>query len=84
MGEKYVIWHVQGGLGKNVAATALIKDLKNKYPERKLILVCSYPELFLNYNEIHKVYAIGNHPYFYETYIENKDIIIYKHGPHGS
>lgn len=82
MGEKYVIWHVQGGLGKNVAATALIKDLKNNYLDRKLILVCSYPELFLNYSEIDKVYAIGNHPYFYENYIENKDVIIYKHEPY--
>ena len=46
--EKYVIWHIQGGLGKNVAATALIKDLKEKYPDRKLIMVVSWPEIFLN------------------------------------
>jgi hypothetical protein len=25
---KVLIWHIQGGLGKNVAATALIPDLK--------------------------------------------------------
>ena len=82
MGEKYAIWHVQGGLGKNVAATALVNDFKNRYPERKLILVCSFPELFLNYKAIDRVYSIGNHPYFYENYIENKDVIIFKHEPY--
>jgi len=28
---KNLIWHVQGGLGKNVAATSLINDLKQKF-----------------------------------------------------
>ena len=31
---KNLIWHVQGGLGKNVAATSLINDLKQKYSDR--------------------------------------------------
>ena len=44
--NKYVIWHVQGGLGKNVAATSLIPDLKEKYSDRKLVMVVSWPELF--------------------------------------
>jgi len=82
MEEKYVIWHVQGGLGKNIAASALTKDIKEKYKDRKFILVCSFPEIFLNDPNIDKVYNLGNHPYFYETYIENKDVIIFKHEPY--
>ena len=46
--EKYVIWHVQGGLGKNIAATALCEDLKKAHPDRKLIMVVSHSEIFLN------------------------------------
>jgi ADP-heptose:LPS heptosyltransferase len=82
MGEKYVIWHVQGGLGKNIAASSLTKDIKQKHKDRKFILVCSFPEVFLNDPNIDKVYQIGNHPYFYENYIENKDVIIFKHEPY--
>jgi len=82
MEEKYLIWHVQGGLGKNIAASALIKDIKQKYPERNFILVCSFPEVFLSNPNIDKVYQLGNHPYFYETYIEDKDVIIFKHEPY--
>jgi hypothetical protein len=82
MEEKYIIWHVQGGLGKNISASALTKDIKQKYKDRKFILVCSFPEVFLNDPNIDKVYQLGNHPYFYETYIENKDVIIFKHEPY--
>ena len=46
--EKYLVWHVQGGLGKNVASTSLIGDLKKRYSDRKLIMVVSWPEIFLN------------------------------------
>jgi len=82
MEKKYVIWHVQGGLGKNIAASSLTKDIKEKYKDRELILVCSFPEVFLNDPNIDKVYQMGTHPYFYETYIENKDVIIFKHEPY--
>lgn len=74
--EKYFVWHIQGGLGKNIAATALIKDLKKTYPDRKLILIVSFPEVFLNNPVIDRVYNIGQAPYFYQDYIEGKDVIV--------
>lgn len=80
--EKYLIWHVQGGLGKNVAATALCKDIKEKYSDRQFILVCSYPEIFLNLPYIDKVYPMDKLTYFYETYIKDKDVIIFKQEPY--
>lgn len=81
-GEKYLVWHIQGGLGKNIAGTALIKDLKEAHPDRKLIMIVSYPEAFLNNPFIDRVYQLGQAPYFYETYIENKDVIVFKHEPY--
>lgn len=80
--EKYLIWHIQGGLGKNVAATALIKSIKEKYPDRRLILVCTYPEIFLNNPHIDRVYQLAQCPYFYEDYIEGKDSIVFRHEPY--
>lgn len=82
MGEKYFIWHIQGGLGKNVAATALCKDLKEAHPDRKLIMVVSYPEVFLNNPYIDRVYQLGQTPYFYQDYIEGKDVIVSRHEPY--
>ncbi len=80
--NKYFIWHIQGGLGKNIAATALCKDLKEAYPDRKLIMVVSYPEVFLNNPYIDRVYNLAQAPYFYEDYIENKDVIVCRHEPY--
>ncbi len=28
MEEKYIVWHIEGGLGKNIAATSLLSSLK--------------------------------------------------------
>ena len=70
---KYVVWHIEGGLGKNVAATALVAAVKQKYKDRKLILVVSYPEVFLNHPDIHRVYRGGMVSYFYDDYIKDKD-----------
>ena len=80
--EKYFIWHIQGGLGKNIAGTALIKDIKAKYPDRKLIMVTSWPEVYLNNKEVDRIFTLGQAPYFYEDYIEGKDVIISKHEPY--
>ena len=80
--EKYIVWHIEGGLGKNVAATALVKDLAEKHPDRKLVMVVSYPEIFLNNPYIHRVYAVGNTMYFYDDYIKDKDTIIFRHEPY--
>lgn len=79
---KYVVWHIEGGLGKNVAATALISSVKKQHPDRKLILVVSYPEVFLNHPDIDRVYRIGMTSYFYDDYIKDKDTIVYKHEPY--
>jgi hypothetical protein len=79
---KYVVWHIEGGLGKNVAATALISSVKKQYSDRKLILVVSYPEVFLNHPDIHRVYRVGMTSYFYDDYIKDKDTIVFKHEPY--
>jgi len=50
---KYVVWHIEGGLGKNIAATALVKDVRERYKDRKLVMVVSYPEVFLNNPDIY-------------------------------
>jgi len=77
--DKYLVWHIEGGLGKNIAATSLISSFKQKHPDRKLIIVASYPEIFLNFPEIERVYATGHTPYFYQDYIEDKDTLVFRH-----
>lgn len=79
---KYSIFICEGGLGKHVAATAVAKCIKNNHPDRELIVVCSYPEVFLNLAYVHKVYRLGNTPYFYQDFIKDNDSLIFKHEPY--
>lgn len=80
--DKYIVWHIEGGLGKNIAATALIEDVKKQYPDRKLVMVVSYPEIFLNHPNIYRVYKVGMTSYFYDDYINGKDTIVFRHEPY--
>jgi hypothetical protein len=82
MDNKFLIWHIEGGLGKNVAATSLIPSVAKKYKNRKIIIVASYPEVFLNNPYIYRVFKVGLTPYFYEDYILDKDAIVFKHEPY--
>lgn len=79
---KYSIFHLQGGIGKHIAATAVARVIKNNHPDRKLIVVCAYPEIFINLSYVDKVYMLGNTQYFYQEYIHNKDSIIFYHEPY--
>ena len=82
MKEIYSIFHVQGGLGKHIAATAVAKCIKNNYPDRKLIVVCVYQDVFINLPFVDRVYQLGNTSYFYQNYIENKDSLIFHNEPY--
>jgi hypothetical protein len=82
MEEKYIVWHIEGGLGKNVAATSLISSLQAKYKDRKIVIVASYPEIFLNHPDAYRVYKMGSTQYFYDDYIRDKDTLIFKHEPY--
>ena len=57
--DKYMIFHVDGGLGKNIVATQLIDPLLFKHPKRKLIIVASHPQIFLNNRNVYRVYNLN-------------------------
>ena len=80
--DKYLIFHVEGGLGKNIASTAVATHLKKKYPDRRIIVVSPYPEIFLNNKYIYRVYRFGATPYFYDDYINGKDTIVFRKEPY--
>jgi hypothetical protein len=82
MEKKYSIFHIEGGLGKHIAATAVARCIKKNHPDRDLIIVCAYPQIFLNLDFVSRVYRIGHTPYFYKDYIDQKDSMIFKHEPY--
>lgn len=79
---KFSIFHVQGGIGKHVAATAVAQAIKNNHPDRKLIVVCVYTEIFTNLDFVDRVYTLGATSYFYQNYIQGQDSLIFYHEPY--
>jgi hypothetical protein len=80
--EKYSIFHIEGGFGKHIAATAISKAIKNNHPDRKLIIVCAWPEIFINLPHVFRVYSLGTTPYFWQDYIKDGNSLIFKHEPY--
>jgi hypothetical protein len=80
--NKYTIFHIDGGIGKHIAATAVARCIKNNYPDHKLIVVCAWPSIFINFDFVHRVYKTGITPYFYQDYILNQESLIFKHEPY--
>jgi hypothetical protein len=80
--KKYSIFQIQGGLGKHVAATAVAQAIKNNYPDRELIVVCAWPELWAALPFVYRVFPLGNTQYFYSEYIDGKDSLIFANEPY--
>jgi hypothetical protein len=77
-----IIFQINGGIGKCIAATAVCEGIKKKYPDQKLIIVSGYPEVFLNNPNVDRSFAFGQMNYFYEEYILNTDSEIFAHDPY--
>jgi len=80
--SKHAIFHIEGGIGKHVASTAVVRAYKKQNPDRKIIVVCAWPEVYLNNKDIERVYRLGNVPYFYQDFIHNKDVEVFAQEPY--
>ena len=76
--DKYLIFHTEGGHGKQIMATAVIRAIKKKYPDRKIIVITAWDSPFFYNPDVYRFYTFGEMKYFFDDYI-NKDTIIYRH-----
>ena len=76
------VFHIEGGIGKNIAATAVVATYKKTKPKRNIIVVSAWPEVWTQNPDISRFYAIGNTPYFYQDVIKDKDVEIYMQDPY--
>ena len=80
--ENYIIFNPEGGLGKIIASTAMIKHIKKNYPEHKIIVLSPWAEVYLNNPDVYRVYKNYNTPYFYRDYIEGRESVVLKGEPY--
>jgi hypothetical protein len=82
--RKNVVFQINGGIGKCIAATAVCSAIKKKYPLYDLIVVSGYPEVFLNNPNVTKSLVFGGTSYFYQDYIENNEVEVFLNDPYAT
>ena len=65
--EINLVLHLNGGLGKMLMATAVIRSYKQANPGSKIVVVSGYPEVFLNNPDVYKNLPF-NTPYLWQDY----------------
>lgn len=79
--DKYIILHIEGGMGKHISATAVVRAIKKQYPERKIVVVCAWDGPFFNNPYVFRFYTHGQFQYFKTDFLRD-DTIIMKHDPY--
>lgn len=77
-----VIFQIDGGLGKSIAGTAVLKALRKAYKKSQIIVVTAYPDVFINNPNVNKVLRSGQTIGIYKNYISGKAAKIFIADPY--
>jgi len=78
-----IIFFCEGGIGKNIASTAVIRAIKKQFPTKKIVVVGGSPEVFIHNPHVKKLFNFGNALHFYSDLIaDNPSAYIMKVEPY--
>lgn len=82
--KEYVVFNIEGGIGKCILGTALCQAFAEQMPEKSLIIVSGYPEVFLNNPYVHRSFSFSNIQYFFDEYIKDRNTEVFVHNPYNT
>ena len=77
-----VIFQIDGGLGKSIMATAVLKAIKKKYSKANIIVVSSYPDVFISNSNVNRVITHEQLSGIYEKWIMQKEAKVFVSDPY--
>ena len=77
-----VIFQIDGGLGKSIMATAMVKVIRKRYKNSHIIVVTAYPDVFLNNPHINECFRIEEMGGVYLKYVKDQDCKIFTEDPY--
>jgi len=77
-----IICQVDGGLGKNIMFTAVLKAIKKQYKKANIVVVTGYPDVFIANPNVNKVITGGATSGIYQKHIEGKDAKVFVADPY--
>ena len=72
-----IIFQIEGGLGKSIMATAIVKVIKKRYKNANLIVVTANPDIFLNNPNVFEVHNINQIGGLYLRYVKDQKCKIF-------
>jgi ADP-heptose:LPS heptosyltransferase len=77
-----VICQVDGGLGKSIMFTAVLKAIRKQYKKANIIVVTAYPDVFIANPNVNKVLGFDQLSGIYSKEIMNKDAKVFVSDPY--
>jgi len=77
-----IIFQIDGGLGKSIMATAVLKAIKKKYPKAFIIVVTHYVDVFIANPNCNKILKQEQLTGIYKNYIENQECKVFVQDPY--
>ena len=77
-----VIFSIDGGLGKSIMATAVLKAIKKQYKKANIIVVSAYPDVFIGNPNVNKVLNPNQTNGIYGNNIMNKEAKVFVSDPY--
>ena len=79
-----VIFSIEGGLGKSIMGTAILKAIKKEYKKANIIVITTYPDVFVGNPNVNKVFNHQQAVSLYKNYIQNKNTKVFILDPYMS
>lgn len=79
-----IIFSVDGGLGKSIMATAVLKAIKKQYKRANILVSTAYPDVFINNPNVNKIITNTNNSGLYRDYIQNKEAKVFISDPYST
>jgi ADP-heptose:LPS heptosyltransferase len=79
-----IIFQIDGGLGKSIMATAVLKAIKKKHSKANIIVVTSYPDVFISNPNVNRVISHNQMDGIYEKWIMKKESKVFISDPYQS
>ena len=80
--DKYIIFEISGGHGKNIMSTSVIRAIKKQYPSYNIIVIASWDGGFFYNPDVYRFFAQNQLPQYFKDDYLNEDTIIMKHDPY--
>lgn len=77
-----IIFSIDGGLGKNIMATAVLKAIRKQYKKANIIVSTAYPDVFINNPNVNRIITHNNNLGVHRDFIDNKEAKVFITDPY--